>query len=100
MNTTYIHYLALFVLNQEEIAPRILAGRDNISWSQYTPGARQPQGRGERSGLSAGKVLILNPQHGRWSEKAISQTSPFKVCGRVCVANIPYSAWEESDKFR
>ena len=40
MNTTYIHYLALFVLNQEEIAPRILAGRDNISWSQYTPGAR------------------------------------------------------------
>ena len=41
MSTTYIHYLALFVLNQEEIAPRIPAGQDNISWSQYTPGARQ-----------------------------------------------------------
>ena len=36
MSTTYIHYLALFVLNQEEIAPRILAGQDNISWSQYS----------------------------------------------------------------
>ena len=36
MSTTYIHYLALIVWNQGEIAPRILADQDNISWSQYT----------------------------------------------------------------
>ena len=44
MSTTYIHYLALIVWNQGEIAPRILADQDNISWSQYTPSAGQPQG--------------------------------------------------------
>ena len=83
MSTTYIHYLALFVWNQGEIAPRILADQDNISWSQYTPSAGQPQGslaREREKEVSGGKVLILNPEQGRWSEEAISQTSPFKVC--------------------
>ena len=67
--------------NQEEIASRIRAGQDNISWSQYTPSAGQPQGSLAREReVSGGKVLILNPEQGRWSEEAISQTSPFKVC--------------------
>ena len=79
MSPTYIHYLALIVLNQEEIAPRILAGQDNISWSQYRMSWAATRQQRE---VWSGKVLILNPQPGRWTEEAISQTSPFKVFRR------------------
>ena len=95
MSTTYIHYLALFVWNQEEIAPRILAGQDNISWSQYTRirGAGQPRGLRWKS---------FNFKSPAWSLVGAGDFSNVTVQGlqQVCVANIHYSAWEKSDKFQ
>ena len=90
MSTTYIRLLALFVLNQEEIAPRILVGQDNIS------GVNTPWAELLARGLLAllrWKSFNFKPRLGGCSGQAISQTSPFKVFGRVCVANIHYSAW-------